>query len=65
MQLFKHLVRNSKSSYLRPQFALASVQGRGFSAGAVPSGDQTSLADVADVFKVNYTVEYEQGLSDE
>jgi succinate dehydrogenase (ubiquinone) iron-sulfur subunit len=32
--------------------------------GPVP-GAETSIADVADVFKVNYTVEFDQGLTDE
>ena len=32
--------------------------------GPVPCAE-TSIADVADVFKVNYTVEFDQGLTDE
>jgi len=33
-------------------------------AGQVP-GAETSIADVADVFKTNYTIEFDQGLTEE
>jgi succinate dehydrogenase (ubiquinone) iron-sulfur subunit len=37
---------------------------RNFGTTGAPGLD-TKLSDVADILKVNYTVEYEQGLTDE
>jgi hypothetical protein len=52
---------------MRQQFAMPMAsQMRVFTtrSGPVP-GAETSITDVADVFKVNYTVEFDQGLTDE
>lgn len=65
MQLFKHLARHSKTTYLRPQYVMTSFANKGFSNGAVPEGAATSLGDIGEVFKTNYVVEFDQGLSED
>jgi succinate dehydrogenase (ubiquinone) iron-sulfur subunit len=65
-QLFKGVYRTT-SQMMRQQFAMPMAsQMRVFTtrSGPVP-GAETSITDVADVFKVNYTVEFDQGLTDE
>jgi len=52
---------------MRQQLAMpAANQMRVFAsrAGQAP-GAETSIADVADVFKVNYTIEFDQGLTED
>lgn len=66
MQLFKHFAR-SQSAYAalaRPAAAATTFQTRAFTAKVAP-GDQTSFGDVSEMFKVNYIVEYEQGLTED
>ena len=63
-QLFKGV---SRSSYLfaRPQSMFAMNQFRVFTSRPGQAvGTDTNITDVADIFKVNYTVEFDQGLSE-
>ena len=66
MQLFKHFARsqNAFAALARPASVAATFQTRALSAKVAP-GDQTSIGDVSEMFKVNYVVEYEQGLTEE
>ena len=69
-QLFKSFTRSpmmSQSAFRFQQLGMASAaQMRIFSTRAGPQGAaETSLADVGEIFKVNYTVEYDQGLTDD
>lgn len=64
-QLFKGV---SRSSYLfaRPHAMLAMKQLRVFTSRPGQAvGTDTNITDVADIFKVNYTVEFDQGLSED
>lgn len=64
-----HLFKGvSRSSYLfaRPQGMLAMNQLRVFTSRPGQAvGTDTNITDVADIFKVNYTVEFDQGLSED
>lgn len=64
-QLFKGVARNS-SIFARPTNIFGMNQLRVFTArhGMTP-GTETNISDVADIFKVNYTVEFDQGLSED
>ena len=63
--LFKGMSRSS-ALLMRPTSKLAMNQLRVFaSRPGHPDGAETNLTDVADIFKVNYTVEFDQGLSEE
>jgi hypothetical protein len=55
MQLFKSV---SKNIVLRKQLTSTPMQLRVFTTHAKP-GDETSFKDVTDLFKTNFTVEYE------
>lgn len=61
MQLFKHLSRSSMAAaFTRPSYlGVTRLQARSFAAGPIPEGNQTGLSDVNEIFKVNYTVEFE------
>lgn len=64
MQLLKHLSRSPlAASFTRPAYlATSALRQRAFSTGkpaAVHDGNETSYSDVADILKVNYTVEFE------
>jgi len=60
--LFKSVSRSS-TQMMRQQLAMRSVpQMRVF---ATSAGPNTSLGDVGEIFKTNYTIEFEQGLNDE
>lgn len=63
MQLFKHLTR-AQSAFAKPTYLASCLQSRAFSAPEAP-GTKTSIGDVGEIFKVNYIVEYDQGLSDD
>ena len=66
MQLFKNLSRASKmGAFYRPPVSMAQRQVQFFATRAGPQGSETGLTDVAEVFKTNYTVEFDQGLTDE
>lgn len=59
MQLFKNMAR---SNLLMKQLGMTSS--RVFATKTGP-GSETSLTDVGEIFKVNYVVEYDQGLTAE
>lgn len=59
MQLLRSISRSSKLAHFARPAYLTQVQAQNFSAKPQHFGDETTLADVADVFKVNYTVEYD------
>ena len=54
MQLFKSMAR---ANLLRSQFSQTAT--RVFTTKAPVNGSATGIADVAEIFKVNYTVEFE------
>lgn len=59
MQLFRSLSRSAKlTSFARPAY-LTHTPTQYFTAKAAHLGDETSIGDVGDIFKVNYTVEFE------
>jgi hypothetical protein len=63
--LFKGVSRSS-TLLSRPSSMLAMNQLRVFtSRPGYPVGAETNLTDVADIFKVNYTVEFDQGISED
>ncbi len=65
MHLLKTLSRTQKAALMiRPSSAIVS-QAQLFSTRAAPQGNETSLTDAADILKINYIVEYDQGLNDE
>lgn len=63
MQLFKHLSRSPlAASFTRPYLATSALRQRAFTTGkpaTVHDGNETNFSDVADILKVNYTVEFE------
>lgn len=64
-QLFKGVSRSS-ALFSKPSSMLAMNQLRVFtSRPGYPVAPETNLTDVADIFKVNYTVEFDQGLSED
>ena len=63
--LFKGVSRSS-TLFARPSGMMAMNQLRVFTTRpGQPIGGETNLTDVADIFKVNYTVEFDQGLSED
>jgi hypothetical protein len=64
-QLFKGLSKTS-TLFSKPANIMAMSQLRVFaSRHGHPDGAETSLADVGEIFKTNYVIEFDQGLSDD
>jgi succinate dehydrogenase (ubiquinone) iron-sulfur subunit len=64
-QLFKGLSKTAPL-FTKPTNLLAMNQLRVFaSRHGHPDGAETTLADVGEIFKTNYVIEFDQGLSDD